>query len=48
LSLFAALIAEGVTLIVVTHEPEVAAATRRLIEMRDGRIVQDRVLEKAA
>jgi putative ABC transport system ATP-binding protein len=48
LALFAALNQEGATVIVVTHDPDIAALTRRVIEMRDGKIVQDRVLERAA
>ena len=42
LSLFAELNVEGATVVLVTHDHEVAAATRRTIEMRDGRIVSDR------
>jgi putative ABC transport system ATP-binding protein len=48
LALFAALNREGATVIVVTHDPGIAASTRRVIEMRDGRIVQDRALEPVA
>ena len=33
---------EGLTVIVVTHEADIAAATRRVIYMRDGRVVEDR------
>ncbi len=32
---------EGLTVIIVTHEPDIAAATRRVISMRDGRISSD-------
>jgi len=32
---------QGVTIIVVTHNPAVAAATDRIVTMRDGRIVSD-------
>ncbi len=31
-----------VTIIIVTHEPEIAAKTRRVIELIDGRIVADK------
>lgn len=41
LGLFAALNREGVTVLIVTHDLEVAAAARRTIEMRDGKIVRD-------
>ncbi|MBL8549788.1 MAG: ABC transporter ATP-binding protein [Hyphomonadaceae bacterium] len=48
LALFRSLNKEGATVVLVTHDSEIAAATRRVIEVRDGRIVQDRVLENAA
>ncbi len=32
---------EGLTVIVVTHEPDIAAATRRVISMRDGLVISD-------
>ena len=32
---------EGLTVIIVTHEPDIAAATRRIISMRDGRVTRD-------
>ena len=36
---------EGLTVIIVTHEPDIAAATRRVITMLDGRVVDDRTAE---
>jgi len=35
----------GVTIILVTHEMEVAARARRLVRMRDGEIVEDREVD---
>jgi len=32
---------QGLTIVVVTHEPEVAAATERVVVLRDGRVVAD-------
>jgi putative ABC transport system ATP-binding protein len=32
---------EGITVLMVTHEAEVAAAAKRMISMRDGRVVTD-------
>ncbi|RME25305.1 MAG: ABC transporter ATP-binding protein [Deltaproteobacteria bacterium] len=34
--------AEGVTMVVVTHEHDIAAACDRVIELEDGRIIADR------
>ena len=41
MELFDALHAEGHTLIIVTHEQEIAAHCRRVVEMSDGRIHSD-------
>jgi putative ABC transport system ATP-binding protein len=41
MALFQELNEEGVTIIIVTHEPEVAVYAKRIVEMRDGRIVRD-------
>ena len=41
MKLFTAIHEQGRTVILVTHEPEIAAYTQRVIHMRDGRIVQD-------
>jgi putative ABC transport system ATP-binding protein len=32
---------DGTTILVITHNPDIAASMRRRIEMRDGRIVED-------
>jgi putative ABC transport system ATP-binding protein len=48
LALFHDLNKEGATIVLVTHDHEVAAATTRTIEMRDGRIVSDRMNEQGA
>jgi putative ABC transport system ATP-binding protein len=37
--LLADLVAEGRTLIIVTHDPSVAAHAQRIVQMRDGQIV---------
>jgi macrolide transport system ATP-binding/permease protein len=42
LKLLQGLNARGITIVMVTHEPEVAAQARRCIVMRDGRVIQDR------
>lgn len=39
--LFKAIHEQGRTVILVTHEPEIAAYTERTLVMRDGKIVQD-------
>ncbi|AHE55775.1 ABC transporter ATP-binding protein [Sphingomonas sanxanigenens] len=40
--LFARQAARGATLIIITHDPALAARCDRIVEMRDGRIVSDR------
>ena len=41
MELFQKLHAEGKTIAFVTHEPDIAAFTTRIIRLRDGRIVED-------
>ena len=41
MSLFQQLNDKGKTIVMVTHEPELAAYTKRIITLRDGRIVSD-------
>lgn len=45
MELFSELNAQGVTLVIVTHEPDIAAWCRRVIQMRDGKILDDRLIE---
>ena len=44
MSLFHELNDEAVTLILVTHETEIAEQAKRIIRMKDGRIVQDQAV----
>ncbi len=32
---------DGITVLIVTHERDIAERTRRVVEMRDGRVVSD-------
>jgi putative ABC transport system ATP-binding protein len=41
MALFQQLNAQGTTIVVVTHEPDIAAYATRIVRMRDGRIVSD-------
>jgi putative ABC transport system ATP-binding protein len=42
MDLFSALHAEGQTVIIVTHDPGIAACCKRLVRLHDGRIAEDR------
>jgi putative ABC transport system ATP-binding protein len=41
MALFQALNDQGITILVVTHEPDVACYAKRVVEVRDGRILRD-------
>ena len=43
LNLFLELNQEGVTLILVTHEQEIAKQAKRIMQMRDGKIISDTI-----
>lgn len=38
---------QGATIILVTHEPEIAQQTKRIVTFRDGEIISDQRVEKA-
>lgn len=46
MTLFQELNAEGVTLVIVTHEPEISSHTQRIVELRDGRVIRDVAVEE--
>jgi putative ABC transport system ATP-binding protein len=41
MSLFQELNEQGITIVLVTHEPDIAAYAKRIVEVRDGRIRRD-------
>jgi putative ABC transport system ATP-binding protein len=41
MTLFADLNREGITIVIVTHEPDIAEHARRKIVFRDGKIIDD-------
>jgi len=44
MALFQELNEQGITVIVVTHEPDIAQYAHRVVEIRDGRIVRDQAV----
>jgi putative ABC transport system ATP-binding protein len=48
MALFHQLNTQGVTLIVVTHDHEIADQCKRSIVLRDGKILEDKVLARPA
>ena len=45
MSLFLQLNKENVTLVLVTHEEDIALKAQRIIKMKDGKIIKDHILE---
>ena len=45
MALFQELNDQGITVLLVTHEPDVAKYAKRIVEVRDGRIVRDHPVE---
>jgi len=46
MNIFQKLNKEGITILLVTHEPDIALYSKRVITMRDGLIVDDQIIEK--
>jgi len=44
MALFQALNEQGITVIIVTHEPDIAQYAHRVIDVRDGRVLKDHVV----
>jgi putative ABC transport system ATP-binding protein len=45
MALFQELNEQGITVIMVTHETDIARYARRIVELRDGHIIRDEILE---
>lgn len=45
MAIFESLNADGITVIVVTHEDEIADHAKRRIEFRDGKVIEDRLVQ---
>ena len=45
LRIFQQLNAQGITVVFVTHDPEIAAVSRRIVHLRDGLIEKDEMLQ---
>jgi putative ABC transport system ATP-binding protein len=48
LGLFESLNRTGITVVLVTHDAEIARFARRVISLRDGRVVDDRIQARPA
>lgn len=45
MAIFQSLNKEGATIILVTHEPDIARHTKRIVSFKDGRIIKDELIE---
>ena len=48
MALFQELNEQGITIVLVTHEPDVAQYAKRIVEVRDGRILRDHPVDGPA
>lgn len=48
MQIFASLNADGMTIVLITHEMEIASHAQRLVTLRDGRVQSDRPINVAA
>lgn len=46
MELFGKLVDDGMTVILVTHDPETASHARRVVKVRDGKILEDLIIGK--
>lgn len=46
MALFQELNDQGITILVVTHEPDIARYTKRIVELQDGAIIRDEAVEQ--
>ena len=46
MNIFSGLNSQGITVILVTHEPEIATWSRRVLKFRDGKIIADEAAPK--
>ena len=44
MEIFHSLNEQGVTIVIVTHEPDIASQARRVVQMRDGKILSDELV----
>jgi putative ABC transport system ATP-binding protein len=45
-SLFQKLNSEGITIVLVTHERDYANFAKRIVELKDGKIIKDRIIDR--
>lgn len=48
IEIFKQLNSQGITIVLVTHEPDLASAAKRVIKLRDGKIISDEIIEQNA